>query len=163
MTFYNDLAFRLRMRRLPEDEVAQVMLTVRQHELASGENAAEAFPDVGAYAEQFPRGTYRSPVDRAIALLLGAVPLFFVANTVMNLSTGDYLLPPMPLLAASLVVFVGLVLLALRRTKRLPAAFVSAANLGIDPQSQPAEQSTAAQPSTGEADRRHTHDRGGRK
>ena len=54
MSYERDLAFNLRIRGLPEDEIAETLDEVRAHAAANGSPAEDEFGSPQEYAKQFP-------------------------------------------------------------------------------------------------------------
>ena len=122
-SYYRDLAFHLRLRQLPEAEVARVLEDVRELVEVSGSAPEAEFGPAQQYAGQFERRERRrSPsvlVFSACALLGLAVGL---ADVVTDLR-GEAWLPP----GVRLLVFAGLLVaggaFAVTYDSRLPRAF----------------------------------------
>ncbi len=74
MNYYASLAFQLRLRKLPEERIAEILQEVRDLSRESGQNPDDQFGPPTTYAEQFPMGNVRSRATRiAIAVLAVAI------------------------------------------------------------------------------------------
>lgn len=76
MSYYNDLAFQLRLRQVPEPQIAETLREVRNLSEESGQDPQEQFGPASTYAEQFPKGEKRSRAMRiAIAILAATIAI----------------------------------------------------------------------------------------
>lgn len=71
MSYYNSLAFHLRLRKVPESTVAEVLQEVQELSLQSGQDPEQQFGPASTYAEQFPAGQSWSRPTRIATALLG--------------------------------------------------------------------------------------------
>lgn len=78
MNYERDLAFNLRIRGLPEDEIAETLDEVRAHEVASGTPARDEFGTAQEYAKQFPKKKRRS-AGQVIMMTAVMLALIYVA------------------------------------------------------------------------------------
>jgi len=78
--YYNDLAFHLRRRHLPDAEVVRILKNVRRKAARAKVPPADAVGPAGAYARTFPRAPVRRWFLRATAALYaaGALSALFV-------------------------------------------------------------------------------------
>lgn len=76
MSYYGSLAFYLRLRRIAEPKIVEILREVRELSRASGQAPEQQFGPAGAYAEKFPKGTVRSlPTRLAIGCLVIAIAI----------------------------------------------------------------------------------------
>lgn len=124
MSYYHSLAFQLRLRHLPEGEVARVLQDVRELSVASGTSPDVEFGPAEQYAASFPAGRQRFdlPLCVFLACLLAALVLG-VGNVAADLRGAARLLPPGPSLLASAALLVGGATTAIVLLHRLPRAF----------------------------------------
>ena len=124
MSYYQSLAFQLRLRSLPEDRIAEILTDVSGVASDSGRPPRDEFGDPQTYAQKFPRGHQRSPGGRV--LLIGAVlsAVALVANVNANLFFDASIAPvglPLVLWAAAFLAAATVVGIVLDR--RLPEGF----------------------------------------
>ena len=81
MSYYHDLAFRLRLRRLPEAQIGEILHEVQDLCEQAEQEPKEQFGPAAAYAGQFPTGTTMSPVNKAanVVLLVTVAAIVVVA------------------------------------------------------------------------------------
>ncbi len=122
--YYRALAFHLRLRQLPEAEVARVLHEVRELSWASGTTPEAEFGPAQDYADQFDRRKQRYGPGLVVFLVcLLAIFVLQVTNMVAGLGIGDRLLPPGPTLLTCAALFVGGAAFAIVHEHRLPRAF----------------------------------------
>ena len=74
MSYYASLAFNLRLRRIPESKILEILREVRDLSQESGQEPEPQFGPASVYAERFPKGTARSlPTRLAIGCLALAI------------------------------------------------------------------------------------------
>jgi len=84
MSYERHLAFNLRIRGLPEDEIAEALDEVRAHAAATGSPAEDEFGSAQMYAQQFPQRKRRSPgyavmvVGAVLAITYAAVAMLLL-------------------------------------------------------------------------------------
>jgi hypothetical protein len=83
MTYERDLAFNLRIRGIPEHEIAEILEEVRTHEAATGTPAKDEFGAAQVYAKQFPKGKSRSR-GTAVTTVAVAASLVYVLAVVVT-------------------------------------------------------------------------------
>ena len=124
MSYYHDLAFQLRLRRLPEAQIVEILYEVQDLCEQAEQEPKEQFGPAAAYAGQVPKGTTMSSVNKAANVVLLVTVAAMAANLVLALLSGSSLrVGPVPvyfvLLAVQVVVIVG----AIVADHRLPGAF----------------------------------------
>jgi len=82
MTYERDLAFNLRIRGIPECEIAEIVAEVRAHEAATGTPAKDEFGAAQEYAKQFPKGKSRSRGTAITAVAVAASLMYVLAVVV---------------------------------------------------------------------------------
>jgi hypothetical protein len=112
MSYERDLAFNLRIRGLPEDEIAETLDEVRAHAAANGSPAEDEFGSPQEYAKQFPKQKTRSRgyaiamVGAVLAITYAAVAMLllpFLRIDVRDLVGPIRLLPALVLLLGGVV------------------------------------------------------------
>ncbi len=122
--YYRALAFNLRLRHLPEAEVARILEEVRELSRACGSTPQTEFGPAADYAEQFDRRQQRYGLS-SVVFLACVLAVFFIQlmNMTADLRGTDRLLPPGPTLLACAALFVGGASFAVLYEHRLPPAF----------------------------------------
>jgi hypothetical protein len=84
MSYDRDLAFNLRIRGLPEDEIAEALAEVRAHAATAGSPAEDEFGTAQQYARQFPKQKARSR-GHAIAMVGAGLAIIYAAVAMLLL------------------------------------------------------------------------------
>jgi fatty acid desaturase len=124
VSYYQDLAFSLRCRRVPEARVEEALREVRDLCEQSGQEPREQFGPASDYAEQFPEGSVRSPATRLAVVVLMVATAVLAFGTVRYLWAGTALrIGPVALIWVWLPVQVAVIVAAIVADHRLPAGF----------------------------------------
>jgi len=122
--YYRALAFSLRLRRLPEAEVARILEEARELSWACGSTPQAEFGSAQDYAEQFDRGRRRYGLSLVVFLACVLTGFFIkLMNMTADLRGGDRLLPPGLSLLTYAALFVGGASFVVLYEHRLPRGF----------------------------------------
>jgi hypothetical protein len=122
--YYRALAFNLRLRQLPEAEVARILEEVRELSVECGSTPQAEFGSAQDYAEQFDRRKYRYGLS--VGVFLACVLTGFVIqlmNMTASLRGSERLLPPGLALLTYVVLFVAGATFVVVHEHRLPRSF----------------------------------------
>ena len=124
MSYYNDLAFQLRCRRVPEAQIVEALREVRDLCEQSGQEPREQFGAASAYAEQFPEGTVRTRATR-LAIVVLTVGCAVMAYLLLQRLWSDASprVGPVPLILVLLPVQFSAIVAAIVADHRLPGGF----------------------------------------
>ncbi|WP_018218099.1 hypothetical protein [Salinispora vitiensis] len=124
MSYYANLAFQLRLRRLPEPQIAEILREVRRRSDDSGQEPAHQFGSPGAYAAQFPKGKIRSLPTRTAIATIGLAAAVTAVDMGMNLFANSRLqLGGVRVIFVLLAVEAMVVIAAIAADHRLPRSF----------------------------------------
>lgn len=125
MSYYNELCYYLRQRRLPEDRIADILGDVADAAGESGGGAEQEFGPPQKYAESFPKGSSRSLGSKVTRALFAALLVLMVGDVLLRFA-GDqdvlYLLG-VPVFFVAIGLFLVTVALGLVLDRRLPPGF----------------------------------------
>ncbi|MCA2215427.1 hypothetical protein [Jidongwangia harbinensis] len=122
--YYRTLAFNLRLRHLPEAEVARILEEARELSWACGSTPQAEFGSAQDYAEQFDRRKRRYGLSLVVFLACVLTGFFIqLMNMTADLRGGDRLLPPGLSLLTYAALFVGGASFAVLYEHRLPRGF----------------------------------------
>ncbi|PNI09456.1 hypothetical protein CXX84_04120 [Arthrobacter sp. AFG7.2] len=111
MSYERNLAFNLRVRGLPESEIAEVLDEVRAHQAASGSSAAAEFGPAEEYAKQFPKGKRRTAgktiTSVGAALALAYLLLAVLLVLLFKIDIRDFV-GPITLMPAAVVILASI-------------------------------------------------------
>lgn len=128
MSYYNRLAYNLRLRRVAEPRVREILLEVSALSQESDQSPQEQFGPADDYAEQFPRGEKRPVASRVgIALLVVCLAAMAVVIFIDLAKDEAVYLGPVKLLPALLVLNIAIMIGTVIAEHRLPAGFRAAA------------------------------------
>lgn len=121
MTYYNNLAYELRLRNYPDAEVTPILSEVHSFSLQEGSSPEAAFGKPGDYAKTFPARKRKLPIYKVTTLLYVAAALFGA----FALFAGDLKvdLGPAPILLIVLPFVLVVSVLAIVMLHRLPPSF----------------------------------------
>jgi len=112
MSYERNLTFNLRIRGLPEDEIAETLDEVRAHQAAAGTPAEAEFGTAEEYAKQFPktkmrtRGTVVTIIGTALSIayvIVAVLALFLFRADVRDFVGPMTLLPALALALSSVL------------------------------------------------------------
>ncbi|MEU8387497.1 hypothetical protein [Micromonospora sp. NPDC048843] len=127
MSYYGSLAFNLRLRRVPEPKIVEVLREVRALSQESGQEPEQQFGPAATYAEKFPKGTVRSLPTRlaigclAIAIAITAVDFILTMTRETHLQVGS-----VRVIFVLLAIQVVVVIAAIIADHRVPPEFSTA-------------------------------------
>jgi hypothetical protein len=124
MSYYHSLAFYLRLRRVPESKIAEILHDVRELSQQSGEDPAQQFGPAATYAQQVPAGRVRSGATR-IAIAIFTIGLAVLVVDLLLRSFGDTHLAigPVPLALIVIALDIPIVACVIALEHRLPSGF----------------------------------------
>ncbi|MGL5865254.1 MAG: hypothetical protein ACRCYX_05175 [Dermatophilaceae bacterium] len=85
MNYYASLAFHLRIRKLPEKQVGEIVQGACYLSRGSDQSPEEQFGPASTYAEQFPMGTTTSQPTRIAVIVLCMVFGVMASDLIMSL------------------------------------------------------------------------------
>ena len=99
MSYEHDLAFNLRLRGIPEPQIAEAVEEVRVHTHSTGQSAEDEFGSTDEYAQTFPQQKTHTRGRRAVLagkiLAIAYVVCAFAAQPLAGIDVRDIVGPVM--------------------------------------------------------------------
>ena len=123
MSYYNSLAFHLRLRKLSEPEIAEILREVKDLSLQSSQDPEQQFGPASKYAAQFPVGPKRSRATRIAIALLSIGFALMVVDLSLRLFDTRLEIGSVPIILILLPLDIAIAACTIAAEHRLPKEF----------------------------------------
>ena len=124
MSYYNSLAFHMRLRKVPESRVTEILQEVQELSLQSGQDPEQQFGPASTYAQQFPAGPKRSIATRIAIALFNIGFVVLLIDVLLRLFRDTHLdIGSVPILFIVIPIDIVIAACAIAVDHRLPKGF----------------------------------------